>query len=159
MPNTNQKGGGTEEVLVRQSRLHPKLYIGVGNVYDLEKFGADAVVALVSKGFSMTWPTYSKFLHSHPDALHADYIYNTKPQQSDFNSIVHPLIDELASKGARVITVSPLHCSDVVGSINKDIAMANTLVSWLETHPSDVDKIILVDLSSTGDCCYRCENI
>ncbi|MDO4217422.1 MAG: hypothetical protein Q4D03_04515 [Bacteroidales bacterium] len=144
------------KVAIRNSILHPQLYIARGNAFKPEEFGADGLLALVCRGFNVISPSYDLFLRSHHQFPCSTYEYydgvNPLPPMVEFESIIHPLLDDLVEKGARIIVVPPMRSKDAMSREQNDMATASALASWLGLHADKVEKIILADTARELNC-------
>lgn len=134
---------------MRQSILHPQLYIARGNAFKPEEFSADGLLALVCRGFNVISPSYDLFLRSHHGFPQSAYEYydgvNPLPRMDEFEGVIHPRLDDLVAQGARVIVVPPMRSKDAMSREQNDMATASALSSWLQKNGEKVEKIILAD--------------
>lgn len=133
-----------------QSKAHPKLYIGTGNVFAPEKFNADGVAAFVKEGFSGTYADYEIYKENPSENTKVyEYIYGVQkplPYSKEIGTIVDTAISTLVSQGCRNIIMPPIRTEDGSSEENEKL-IVEACKNWLEKNAeAPIDRITIVDL-------------
>lgn len=142
-------GYGRYRAPMYQTNLHKKLYVARGNVFDVEAFSADGVAAFVKGGFNNISASYDEFKATPHEGVHvAEYLYNnpgtTDPTPENVNDLVAGVLNSLAEKGAKVITMPPINIVGVKAEV-KDALTALAVVAWLKDNGEKINRLIIVD--------------
>lgn len=142
---------------VTQTKAHPKLFVGTGNVFSSGKFSADGIAAFVKYGFSGTYTDYSIFKEQkHTNIKVYEYIYPKNkhlPYGKEVSSIVSKALDYLSEQGCKVITMPSIRTEDCDYKTNDDL-IVDACKNWLEEH-ENIEKVIIVDkLGQLEKRCY-----
>lgn len=142
-------GYGRYRAPMYQTNLHEKLYTARGNVFDVDAFWADGVVAFVKGGFNNIFTSYDEFKSTPHEGVHvAEYLYNTPgttdPTPENVNGLVAAALNSLVEKGAKVITMPPINIIGVKAE-EKDALTAQAAVAWLEKNGEKINRLIIVD--------------
>ena len=133
-----------------QSKVHPKLFIGTGNVFAPEKFNADGIAAFVQEGYSASSAEYGIYKKNPTESIKVyEYVYGVHkplPFGNEIESIVDTAISSLVAQGCRNIIMPTIRTKDCENEENEKL-IVEACKKWLEKNTdAPIEKITIVDL-------------